>query len=119
MSDPLRAPVLTHRPLPVPKRAQAALNAACLWLNQSGELQRIYEVWPDFPQRSTAVHKLLTARLASHLLTRQGSQTKINFACHCHPNIVSIALQVEDEGGETGFADVVIPLRLFYSEGFD
>lgn len=115
MENPLRQPILSHQKHPTPKRAQAALDAASLWLCQSGELLRIYQVWPDFTQRSQNLHKVMAERL-TRFLASKGSQVRVNLACHCHDEIVSIAMQLEAEGAPEPTADKTIPLRLFYEK---
>ena len=115
MANPLRHPIINHQKLPKPKKAQAALDAASMWLCQSGELLRIYQVWPDFTQRSQNLPKVLAERLTRFLADKSG-QTRINMACHCHDQIVSIALQIENQGEPEPTADATIPLRLFWDE---
>jgi len=116
MANPLRHPILSHQKHPTPKRAQAALDAASLWLCQSGELLRIYQVWPDITQRSPNLHKILAERL-NQILDDKGRRLNTELACHCHPEIVSVIFQI-NEGNERGaWAETTIPLRLYYDKG--
>ena len=113
MADPLRYPFLSHPKHPKPRQAQAALDAAALWLCQSGELLRIYQIWPDITQRSPNLHKVLAERL-NQILAQKGRALNTSLACHCHPEIVSLIFQI-NEGDELGaWAEKTIPLRLFW-----
>ena len=113
MTDPLRQPVFSHQPIRARSQVQAALDGETLQLCQTGELRRIYEVWPDFTQRSQNLHKVILERLLNSMLTKGGAE--VNLACHCHEDIVSIALQVNrDLARPEPAAEKTIPVRLFW-----
>lgn len=94
-------------------QVQAALDGEALRLCQTGELRKIYEVWPDFTQRSQNLHKIILDNLLNSTLTRGGAE--VNLACHCHNDIVSIALQVNRHVARPEpCAEKTIPVRLFW-----
>lgn len=115
MADPLRQPFFKHQPHTPKPQVQAALDAECVWLCQSGELLRIYQVWPDFQTRSDAAHRLIIPRLRDRFL-RIDKQVEVNLAIHCHETIVSAALQVQRPALPEPCADKVIPITLFYDK---
>lgn len=113
--DPLRQPVLSHPPMRARSSVQIALEAECTWLCQSGTLRKLYDVWPDFTQRSRELHKIVLERLLCTPLTKGGAE--VNLATHCHEDIVSIALQVNRNLAKPEpIAEKTIPIRLFWDK---
>lgn len=110
--DVLREPILKREPMLVPHDVVAALSAEVMWLCRSGELDKLYEVYPCFNSRSAALEALFKEQRVA-MLAQRFRNRQVLFVAHCHSDCVSLVLQVMDvKGRPTPAADETIGLRL-------
>lgn len=112
MNRVLAQPVFPHQASEVEDAVIAALAAEVIWLCRSGELDQLYNVYPDFMSRTAAMQRVFKIYRSEGVAKKFPGRT-VHFVAACHDHGASLVLQVMDRHGRAmPAADALISIRL-------